>query len=117
MRSLTAMLCLTLFAACNCNPPVVVGGGGGGGTGGGSGGGSSGTGGGMTGGMSQHVVNTACPGCPAFPGTPVGTLPGFGQLGSTPACTGAGVNPTLVYPNDGALFPPNTNVIEVQFQP
>jgi hypothetical protein len=71
----------------------------------------------MTGTMSQHVVSQ-CANCAPFPGTPNdGGLPGFGQLGNAPMCSGAGVNPTLVYPNDGALFPPNTNVIEVQFLP
>jgi hypothetical protein len=68
--------------------------------------------------VSQHVVPTFCPGCPPFPGTsPDGGFP-LGDLDAgVPPCTGAGVNPTLVYPNDGSLFPPNTNVIEVQFLP
>jgi hypothetical protein len=68
--------------------------------------------------FSQHVITTTCPGCPPFPGTATdgGTL-GFGQFTTTTTCSGTGVNPTLVYPNDGALFPPNTNVIEVQFLP
>jgi hypothetical protein len=68
--------------------------------------------------FSQHVITTTCPGCPPFPGTATdgGTL-GFGHFGTTTTCSGTGVDPTLVYPNDGALFPPNTNVIEVQFIP
>ena len=69
-------------------------------------------------GGSQHIVPDFCPGCPAFPGTPAdGGLPAFGDLGNPPSCTGTGVNPTLVYPNDGALFPPNMNVVEIQFLP
>ncbi len=44
-----------------------------------------------------------------------GTEPGaFGDAGTTsnPNC-----DPTLVYPPDGVLLPPNTNVIEIQFRP
>jgi hypothetical protein len=50
-------------------------------------------------------VTTGCPGCPPFP--PDGT----------PPCTQAGANPTLIYPPDGVLLPPNMNVIEVHFMP
>ncbi len=53
-----------------------------------------------------HATGGSCPGCPAFP--PIG--------GSTPSC-GAAATPTLVYPPDGVLLPPNMNVIEVQFMP
>jgi hypothetical protein len=49
---------------------------------------------------------------------------GVGDAGSAPATFGnAGTssnvmcNPTLVYPPDGILLPPNTNVIEVHFLP
>jgi hypothetical protein len=138
MRSLLVLTFVSLGTACNCQPPAVVtdggtGGGGGssagGGTaggsgstgggsamGGGSGGGSSG--GGSAGSTSQHFVGGTCIGCAAFPGTPNdGGTSGLGDLGNAPMCMGASVNPTLVYPNDGALFPPNTNVIEVQFLP
>jgi hypothetical protein len=51
----------------------------------------------------SSVVN--CPGCSAFPGD------------ATPACTGTAAAPTLVYPPDGVLLPPNMNVIEVHFLP
>src|SRR5438093_1455445 len=45
-----------------------------------------------------------CPGCPKFP-----DLDG-------PSC-GDAARPTLVYPPDGVLLPPNMNVIEIQFAP
>jgi len=64
-------------------------------------------------GPSQHVIT--CSGCPCFPGTDCsgsGTHPP-----PPPACAAPGAAPELVYPPDGALFPPNTNVIEVQFRP
>src|SRR5262249_27122375 len=64
-------------------------------------------------GTSSHVVG--CPGCPCFPGT---DCTGTGaDAGQPTACTGAGAAPTLVYPPDQVLLPPNTNVIEVQFLP
>jgi hypothetical protein len=50
-------------------------------------------------------VTGNCPGCPPFPPD------------NTPSCTQAGANPTLVYPPDGVLLPPNMNVIEVHFLP
>ncbi len=53
-----------------------------------------------------HATGGSCPGCPSFP--PLG--------GSTPSC-GAAAAPTLIYPPDGVLLPPNMNVIEVQFMP
>jgi hypothetical protein len=46
-----------------------------------------------------------CPGCPAFPPD------------NAPTCTTPGATPTLVYPPDGVLLPPNMNVIDVQFLP
>ena len=50
--------------------------------------------------------NYACPGCPAFP-----------PLGAT-ACDPMTLGPaTIAYPLDGLLFPPNMNVLEVQFVP
>jgi hypothetical protein len=50
------------------------------------------------------TVVVSCPGCPTFPG-------------SGSACPGAATDPTLVYPPNGVLLPPNMNVIEVQFTP
>jgi hypothetical protein len=114
---LRAALCLAMgcsWSACNCQSKV--------GTGGDSGtpdgGAPPADGGGLAdaGPTSVHYITGFCPGCPPFPGTPPGDG-GLGSFGNTPPCTGAGVDPTLVYPNDGALFPPNTNVIEVQFLP
>jgi hypothetical protein len=64
-------------------------------------------------GSSTHVVT--CPSCPCFPGTDC-TASGA-DAGQPTACTGAGEAPTLVYPPDKVLLPPNTNVIEVQFLP
>ena len=108
-----ALAALTL-GACNCgqtNANSSNNDGGPGGDGGPPGGTDGGT-------PSQHVVPGYCPGCPAFPGTPSdGGVPPLGAFGNTPACAGSGVNPTLIYPNDGALYPPNTNALEVQFFP
>jgi hypothetical protein len=42
--------------------------------------------------------------CPTFPGD------------TAPACA-AGAAATIVYPNDGALLPPNLNTLDVQFMP
>jgi hypothetical protein len=53
--------------------------------------------------LHDDTSSTTCPGCPAFP--PSGT-----------ACPATG-DPTLVYPPDGVLLPPNMNVIAVQFLP
>jgi hypothetical protein len=44
------------------------------------------------------------PACTAFPGD------------NAPACA-AGSEATIVYPNDGALIPPNLNTMDVQFMP
>jgi hypothetical protein len=68
-------------------------------------------------GTSDHVK--VCPGCPCFPGSNCMGVMTAGDGGSQPppACTSQGATPSLVYPPDQALFPPNTNVIEVQFQP
>jgi hypothetical protein len=40
-----------------------------------------------------------------------------GPFADAGATANASCNPTLVYPADGVLLPPNTNVIEVHFQP
>ena len=63
---------------------------------------------GMTGYATLHVklhasVGDTCPGCPAFPGS------------GTPACTATAMTPIILDPNDGALVPPNTNVMQLQF--
>jgi hypothetical protein len=39
------------------------------------------------------------------------------DAGTPPACTSTSATPTLVYPPDQVLLPPNTNVVEVQFLP
>ncbi len=49
------------------------------------------------------VSSDSCPGCPAFPPD------------TTPACTVAAQTPTILYPPNGALVPPNMNVMETQF--
>jgi len=53
----------------------------------------------------QPIV-VGCAGCPTFPN------PGSGTTCSDPA-----TDPTLVYPPDGVLLPPNMNVIGVHFMP
>lgn len=64
---------------------------------------------GMTGYATVHVKLHAtvpsdnCPSCPPFPG------PG------TPMCTAAAQTPTVLYPPDGTLVPPNMNVLSLQF--
>lgn len=47
--------------------------------------------------------NDTCPGCPSFPGA------------GTPACGATASAPSILYPPDGALVPPNMNVLETQF--
>lgn len=74
---------------------------GGGGTAGVSVGGSGGSG--ASGGTTS---NYPCKGCQAFPGP------------NAPACPATTLgNPTVAYPPDGVLLPPNMNVLEVQFVP
>ncbi len=64
---------------------------------------------------SRHV--STCPGCPCFPGTDC-SAGGTVDAGPTPpACMSPSTRPTLVYPPDQVLLPPNTNAIEVQFLP
>jgi hypothetical protein len=68
--------------------------------GGGGTGGTSGSGGGSV------SSNYPCPGCAAFP--PL----------TAPNCPGSTLGPpTIAYPPDGVLLPPNMNVLEVQFVP
>ena len=42
---------------------------------------------------------------------------GSGPFQDAGSSTNASCNPALVYPPDGVLLPPNTNVIEIHFQP
>ncbi len=53
--------------------------------------------------LHASVPSDNCPNCPAFPGS------------GTPACTATAQTPIILYPNDGALVPPNTNVMQLQF--
>ncbi|MCU1281902.1 MAG: tolB protein precursor, partial [bacterium] len=53
--------------------------------------------------LHASVTGDTCPGCPPFPGS------------GTPACTVTAQTPTILYPADGALVPPNMNVLETQF--
>ncbi len=56
--------------------------------------------------IADTSTNYPCDGCSSFPG------PG------APACQPSTLGPpTLVYPLDGVLLPPNMNVLEVQFVP
>jgi hypothetical protein len=74
---------------------------------GGSSGGSSGAGSSGAGDASYTGdADFPCDGCAPFPGFDAGTC--------TPQTLGA---PTLVYPPDGVLLPPNMNVLEVQWVP
>ncbi len=64
---------------------------------------------GLSGAATIHVklhatLSGGCPSCPTFPDPP------------STSC-GAATAPTLVYPPDGVLLPPNMNVMEVQFIP
>jgi hypothetical protein len=99
-------------ASCGSSGNQSTGGGGGHGgsaTASGSGGGTgTGTGGGSILGDGGLTVDTTypCPGCATFPD------PG------APACAPAALGePTIAYPLDGVLLPPNMNVLEVQFVP
>ena len=49
------------------------------------------------------ITNETCPGCPPFPPD------------TTPACSASAATPTILYPPDGILVPPNMNVLETQF--
>src|SRR5581483_1273572 len=54
--------------------------------------------------LHASITNDTCPGCPPFP--PAGT----------PACpAGSAQTPTVIYPPNGTLVPPNMNVLETQF--
>jgi WD40-like Beta Propeller Repeat len=61
-----------------------------------------------TGGPGNPVI-VPCAGCMMFPP--------FTGPGSVGACSDPATDPTLVYPPDQVLLPPNMNVIEVQFSP
>jgi hypothetical protein len=63
---------------------------------------------GQTGFATLHVklhasVTTTCPGCPAFPSS------------GAPACGATVATPSIIYPPDGTLVPPNMNVMATQF--
>ncbi len=61
---------------------------------------------GASGGSGGTTSNYPCPGCQPFPGN------------GTPACNPSTLAaPTVAYPPDGVLLPPNMNVLEVQFVP
>jgi hypothetical protein len=49
------------------------------------------------------VPSDNCPGCPPFPPD------------TTPMCTATAQTPTVLYPPDGTLVPPNMNVLQLQF--
>jgi len=53
--------------------------------------------------LHASVPSSNCPSCPPFP--PDGT----------PMCTVTAQTPTVLYPPDGILVPPNMNVLELQF--
>ena len=104
----------TVVAACGSSAGAGGGGGGGGGgngdggTGGGSGndGGSGIVGFGDAAAVAPDGAVFGCPQCPGFP--PAGA----------PICAPAVLGPpTIAYPLDGLLLPPNMNVLEVQFVP
>src|SRR5215831_13925022 len=64
---------------------------------------------GQTGFATIHVklhagtMSDSCPGCPAFPPS------------NAPPCTATAQTPTVLYPPNGTLVPPNMNVLEIQF--
>ncbi len=113
-----AISVVTVVAACGGSGSTVRGapsdGGGSGGGDGASSGSSSGLGssssgsgnGGSSGGPGMGDASFSCDGCAPFPSQ------------SAPACDPMTLGPsTLVYPPDGALLPPNMNVLEVQWVP
>jgi len=53
--------------------------------------------------LHASITTETCPGCPAFPPD------------TTPACNSPQRDPSLLYPPDGTLLPPNMNVIQTQF--
>jgi hypothetical protein len=62
----------------------------------------------------SSIVVVTCPGCPCFPGTNCASG-GNADGGAPPACPVPGEAPTIIYPPDRVLMPPNTNSMEVQF--
>ena len=106
-----ASIAIALFAACGGSGETngLPGNDGGAGAGDGSAGSSgSGSGGGSVLGDGAAVADAdfPCDGCGPFPGT--------GAPGCSPQTLGP---PTLAYPPDGVLLPPNMNVLEVQWVP
>jgi hypothetical protein len=53
--------------------------------------------------LHASITTETCPGCPPFPGN------------GTPACSASVATPTILYPPNGILVPPNMNVLETQF--
>jgi WD40 repeat protein len=53
--------------------------------------------------LHASVPSDNCPSCPPFPPD------------NTPACTATSQTPTVLYPADGTLVPPNMNVLALQF--
>jgi hypothetical protein len=106
-----ALTIAAIVAACGSqehNGATVGGGSDGGGSGGGLDGSASGSG--VDGNFDEDATpvdaNFPCDGCAAFPGS------------GTVACASQTLAaPTLVYPPDGVLLPPNMNVLEVQWLP
>ncbi len=97
---LGAIMLATSVASCGGGDGTDTSAGDGGLGDGGSGDGTSGDG------IAPDGSNYRCDGCANFP--PIGTTP------CAPSVLGP---PTLVYPIDGVLLPPNMNVLEVQFVP
>jgi hypothetical protein len=125
-RTLSGFLSILLLTALALATAVAACGGGSGAAGGGGKGGSEGGAGGGEGGLGGNVLDDGgttiigfgdaalapdgaifgCTSCPSFPAP------------SAPTCAPTVLGPpTLVYPTDGLLLPPNMNVLEVQFLP
>ena len=114
-----ATLWVLALGGCQCQTKVGTGGDGGSPTDGGSTGTDSGTA-GDAGATSLHIITGFCPGCPVFPGARPPTAGNPTPETSTPASPTAPAPASIrrsSTPNDGALYPPNTNVIEVHFLP
>ena len=102
--------------SCGRNSPVLSGGGGASGTAGKSGQSSGGTG-NATGPGAGTWIGGAQPGVAVTTSYPCATCAAF-PAATTKACDAATLPaPTISYPPDGVLLPPNMNVLEVQFIP
>jgi hypothetical protein len=109
--SAVGLICGLVYAGVGCSGAHSGGSKAGANNGGGGFGNSNGSSGASAGGGSTSTrtpVHTSytCDGCKAFPGS------------KTAACSASQLAPPeIAYPTDGILFPPNLNVIEVQFTP